>query len=248
MDVVYEIDLSMTNEVANNFSNTIASYVKDNCLLPAEEVYVKLSSDWSGSAAEQHLSRIYKLKDNYVMLNDCLINIGNEISKVVDIVAKKDAEAGGKLLPLTINIRPKYSNTGSKQTVVDENILTITDVSKNQIDVLIETINHINVVSSKIDTELGNLDSFWKTGSGKDKIIESIKDILNNLISFKIEAVLLINSLNKVKTTFLEEAAESSSSSGGGGGGGSSDTKDCPNCGFKVPKSMSFCPSCNKNI
>ena len=74
-------------KVANNFSSTIASYVKNNCILPAETVYTKLSADWSGSVT--HLFKIFKLKDNYILLNDCLVEI-NEISKVVEKVIHAD--------------------------------------------------------------------------------------------------------------------------------------------------------------
>lgn len=246
MEVVYEIDLAMTNEIAKNFSRELSSYVQNNCLLPAEKVYTKLLVDWSGFAAQTHLAKIYKLKENYLLLNNCLTEIGNEISKVVEKVAKADRDAGGTLLPLEIDNVQIISDNGLKETYVDENVLTITEVSKNQIDVLIETIYEIETIISKIETEKNNLNFSWKVGSGKSTIIGSIDDILNNLLIFKTDSLSLIDSLINVKTTLLESGSENNTS--GGGGGGSSDTKQCQHCAAIIPKASVTCPSCNKTI
>lgn len=245
-EVVYEINLFKTNEVANNFSSTIASYVKNNCILPAETVYTKLSADWSGSAAETHLFKIFKLKDNYILLNDCLVEIGNEISKVVEKVIHADGISGGIPLPLEIVYKQKYDESKVEKKVVNENVLAITEISKNEIDTLIETIYEIKIIGTKIDAERTNLISFWKVGSGRDKIITALDNLLLNLFTFEMESLSLIDSLTKVKKVLLEETSQVSSSGKSSGGAGSPDNI-CPKCG-QVLGTEKKCPVCGTTI
>ena len=69
--------------------------------------------------------------------------------------------SGGIPLPLEIVYKQKYDES-KVEKVVNENVLAITEISKNEIDTLIETIYEIKIIGTKIDAERTNLISFGK--------------------------------------------------------------------------------------
>lgn len=248
MAVIFEIDPVKANNVANNFTNSLAKHVKTVYFEPVQKIYTDLGNSWQGYAAQSYLPRIGALSLNFMNINKTLISIGRSINSVVNQVTDADLKAGGIKVPIdevvgeAIDVSFLLTNNEA-----DENILNVADDYDAKTSKLISIISDIDYLCVKIDREKTILNSSWKTGPELSTINKAIDDLIVNIKKFQNDANELIEELVKSKKILLEQA-NGPSKGGAGGGGGSDNSIVCKHCGTKNSQGATICIKCSKPL
>lgn len=244
MAIVYNIDPVIVNDVAKNFSNSLAKYIKTVYYEPTQKIYFELLNSWSGYAAEAYLHRIASLSYNFSNINKSLISIGRSINDVVTAVVNADSKAGGVKIPIdsVVGEEIDFNNT-TLNSEVDENKLNVSDDFDSKVTSLSKIISDIQYIITKIDNQKEILNNYWKVGSELPTIINAIENLILNIKTFQNEANTLIEELITSKKILLEKT---NNSKGGGGGGGSEDSINCPHCFAKNSAGTTICKFCKK--
>lgn len=248
MAVIFEIDPVKANNVANNFTNSLAKQVKTVYFEPVQKIYMDLSTSWQGYAAQSYLPRIGALSLNFMNINKTLISIGRSINSVVNQVTAADLKAGGTKVPIDEVVGEAIDASFLLiNNEVDDNVLDVNDDFDAKTSKLIKIISDIDYLSVKIDREKTILNSSWKIGPELSTINKAIDDLIVNIKKFQNDANELTEELVKSKKTLLESAA-SPSKGGGGGGGGSDNSIVCNHCKTKNSAGATICMNCNKPL